>query len=147
MKNLEIIENYPDLDPSDADEIMLSNGWTTQEILDKNKHNSIYKVLQETDYYALAKIEEKTVGVLRASTDNGFSTTYLEIIVVHKEYQGKGIGRELMLAFNKNFSHTSIYAVTPIKQDRGAISFLEKFGFRDNENFTVCTRPGREDFI
>lgn len=142
IDDLVIIENYPDFNPKDSDEIMLSIGWTTQELVDKAPVHSSYKALEEYHYYSFAQINKKTIGELRAYTDkNEFATTILESIIVHKDYQNQGIGRALMQAFHKKYAHTTIWAMATIKRDRSAVEFLKKFGYKDNsENFTVCTK-------
>lgn len=146
MKDITIIENIPDFNPSDIDEIMLSIGWSTKEILEESVDYTTYKIFQGLNYYAIAKVENKTVGVLRAYADrDSFSTTMLESIIVHKEYQRRGIGRALMMAFNEKFAHTTTWAITTIKRDRSAVLFLEKFGFKDNSNFTVCSRKRNKE--
>lgn len=61
--------------------------------------------------------------------------------MVHKKYHGKGVGRKLMEAFDKKFKHTTVWSMTPVSQNRDAIAFLEKFGFKNNTKiFVVCTR-------
>lgn len=142
IKNLVIVENYPDFKPKDSDEIMLSIGWTTQELVDAAPTHSTYKALQTYDYYSFAQIDGKTIGELRAYTDrDSFATTWLESIIVHKEYQMQGVGRALMQAFHKKYAHTTIWAMATIKRDRSAVEFLKKFGYNDNShNFAVCTK-------
>lgn len=133
MKNLKIIENIPDFNPKDLDEIMLSIGWTTQEYIDNSPDFAKYKVFQSLDYYALAKINNKTIGILEAITDkDGYFTTYLSSIVVHKDYQRQGVGTALVKAFSKKYGHTVIWANTPLNKADGAEEFLAKCGYKDN---------------
>ena len=107
MENLVILENSANFNPRDIDEIQLSIGWTEQKYIDAAPLWSHYDIFRNCDYFATAKIGEKTVGVLEAFADrDNFATSYLSIIMVHKEYQRKGVGRALMNAFNKKFAHT-----------------------------------------
>lgn len=139
MKSLEIIENVPDFNPKDLDEIMLSIGWSKQEYVARAKDYEHYKVLQCCDYYAFAKIGDKTIGILEAHADRDvYFTTYLSSIVVHKDYQRKGVGTALMKAFRKRFKHTVIWANVPQQKSKGSEKFLAKFGFKDNsKNYKV----------
>ena len=142
MENLVILENSANFNPRDIDEIQLSIGWTEQKYIDAAPLWSHYGMFRNFDYFATAKIGEKTVGVLDAFSDrdNAF-TSRLYGIMVHKEYQRKGIGTALMEAFNKKFAHTTTWAITPIGKNKDGVPFLEKFGFNQNtENFTVCWR-------
>lgn len=133
MKDLKIIENIPDFNTKDLDEIMLSIGWTTQENIDKSPDFVQYKVFQSFDYYALAKIGDKTVGILEANSDKDrYFTTYLSSVVVHKDYQRKGIGTSLMQAFSKRYGHTVVWANAPQNRAEGAEEFLAKCGYKDN---------------
>ncbi|QKG29297.1 GNAT family N-acetyltransferase [Campylobacter sp. RM16187] len=142
MENLVIIENSANFDPKDIDEIQLSIGWTEQKYIDAAPLYSHYDMFRSYDYVAIAKIGEKTIGVLHAFSDrDNFATSYLYGIMVHKDYQRKGVGRALMNAFNKRFAHTTTWVVTPISKNRDAVAFLEKFGFIENsKNFTICSR-------
>ena len=146
MENLVILENSANFDPRDIDEIQLSIGWTEQKYVDAAPLWSHYDMFRNFDYVAIAKIGEKTVGVLDAFSDrDGFATTYLYSVMVHKDYQQKGIGTALMEAFNKKFAHTTTWAITPIGKNKDGVPFLEKFGFNQNtENFTVCWRKRKK---
>ena len=142
LENLEILENCADFNPKDIDEIQLSIDWTEQKYLDLKPNWAIYDVLRNVDYYAIAKINGKAVGLLEAFTDrDNFHTSYLYSIMVHKDYQRKGVGSALMKAFNEKFSHTTTWVITPKHKADGATNFLEKFGFKDSsESFTVFSR-------
>lgn len=142
MKDLVILENSGNFDPADIDEIMLSIGWASKEHARKDMQWAHYDMFRTYDYVAIAKLGNKTIGMLDAFCDrDNFATSYLYSIMVHKDYQRKGVGTALMQAFNKKFKHTTTWVVTPISKGKDAIAFLEKFGFKDNSaNFAVCTR-------
>lgn len=53
------------------------------------------KMLQQADVILTARVEGKIVGVSRALTDFSFAT-YLSDLAVDRDYQGHGIGRELI---------------------------------------------------
>ena len=145
IKDLVIAENSVDFNPKDIDEIQLSIGWTEQKYIDDKPLWTHYDMHRTYDYVAVAKIGDKAVGILDAFSDrDNFATSYLYSIMVHKDYQKRGIGRALMNAFNKHFAHTTTWAITPISKNKDAVSFLEKFGFNETPNFTVCWRKRDE---
>jgi len=90
----------------------------------------------------IAKTQGKTVGVLEAFCDrDNFATSYLYCVIVHKDYQRRGIGTALVNAFNKRFAHTTTFVVTPLHKAEGAGEFLQKCGFKDaSEHFTIHMR-------
>lgn len=53
------------------------------------------KMLQQADVIITARVDGKIVGVSRALTDFSFAT-YLSDLAVDREFQGCGIGRELI---------------------------------------------------
>lgn len=140
LDELIIVENYPFLKPNDLNEIMISNGFSANDFVLND--TDIYHKLQTLEYYALAQINEKTIGYLKAHSDRGrFYTALLENVVVHKNYQNQGVGSSLMKVFHKKFAHTTIWAMAMTKRDKSAVKFLEKFGYTDNsKNFTICTK-------
>lgn len=142
MKDLVILENSANFSPEDIDEILLSIGWTHEKYVSNDGKWAHYNIFRTYDYVAIAKLGDKTIGMLNAFCDrDNLATSYLYSIMVHKEYQRKGVGTALMQAFNKKFKHTTTWVVTPISKDKEAIAFLEKFGFKDNSaNFAVCSR-------
>lgn len=146
MENFRILENMAKFEPSDLDEIMVSIGCQKPENVDTRTAWAHYNIFRYVDYFVIAKVGDKTVGLLEAFTDrDNAHTSYLYSVIVHKDYQRRGIGRALMEAFNKKFEHTTTWAITPVTADKGAVKFLEKFGFKDNSaNFTVCSRFRKE---
>ncbi|CZE45885.1 GNAT family N-acetyltransferase [Campylobacter geochelonis] len=142
MKNLTIIENSADFKPSDFDEIMLSIGWTTPEIISQTPSYAEYDMFRSYDYYLVAKIGDKAVGILQATCDKDrFDTAYFYCVVVHKEYQRKGVARALLREFNKKFSHTIIRTIMPKNKTDGAALFLAKFGFENiSKNYDLYSR-------
>ena len=138
----EILENSADFKPSDLDEIMISIGWNTEQNAASVPPHVTYRVWRTYDYVAIAKTQGKTVGVLEAFCDrDNFATSYLYCVIVHKDYQRRGIGTALVNAFNKRFAHTTTFVVTPLHKAEGAGEFLQKCGFKDaSEHFTVHMR-------
>jgi len=76
------------------------------------------------------------VGVTRVLTDYGW-IAYINDVIVRPEYQGRGIGRELMTQvieyINTNISPGQSKCVT-LMAARGKEGFYEKFGFARRPN-------------
>lgn len=94
--------------------------------------------LNRSDFVIAAKEGERTVGMSRVLTDGGCVALILDV-VVHPEYQGKGIGRVLMQSvmnyINDNMSQGEESHIC-LMAAKGKEGFYKKFGFeeRPNEN-------------
>jgi ribosomal protein S18 acetylase RimI-like enzyme len=105
--------------------LRFSVGWCTKrgeekwrEILDKSSF--VYSVFDE----------DKLVGMGRIVEDGVMCMFY--DIVVHKDYQGKGIGKMIMnnlLAFTKDKKFSSISLFADPENKALLIPFYNKFGF------------------
>lgn len=60
-----------------------------------DNHEIINKMLTNADIILTARKDDRLVGISRAITDRSFCT-YLSDLCVDKNYQGKGIGKELI---------------------------------------------------
>ena len=89
-----------------------------------------------SDFVIAAKDGERTVGMSRVLTDGGCVALILDV-VVHPEYQGRGIGRALMESVMKfihsrmalgEVSHICLMAA------KGKEEFYKKFGFEERPN-------------
>ena len=92
--------------------------------------------LNRSDFVIAAKDGERTVGMSRVLTDGGCVALILDV-VVHPDYQGKGIGRVLMQSvmnyINDSMaqgeeSHICLMAA------KGKEEFYKKFGFEERPN-------------
>lgn len=92
--------------------------------------------LRRSDFVIAAKDGERTVGMSRVLTDGGCVALILDV-VVHPEYQGRGIGRALMESVMKfihsrmalgEVSHICLMAA------KGKEEFYKKFGFEERPN-------------
>ena len=70
--------------------------------------------------------EDKLVGIIR-SMDDGYWSANIDCLLVHKDYQGKGIGRkllEVLLALLKDVKYINV-----APDSRKQIKFYKKAGF------------------
>lgn len=122
--------------PFDAIELYVAVGWGEQAKYDVAMWQN---VLNATPILITAYAEDKLVGMLRALSD-GFHETHLSDIVVHPDYQRRGIGKQMMQKFITMQSHTGIY-IDGLSQNR---AFFEACGFTVKEHMFVASRAPAE---
>lgn len=89
------------------------------------------RILENTSYIAVARLEGKTVGLVRLLFDYG-TDAYITDVIVHPEYQGTGIGRLLVedvLGYVKKNSCTGVRIACSLYANAGKEAFYEKLGF------------------
>lgn len=97
--------------------------------------------LRNSVYIITARENGRIVGMARLIGD-GVLYFFLVDVIVHPEYQGKGIGRllvENILEFIRSNRKTGQFFSVQLSAAKGKEGFYEKFGFqtRPNEN-TGC---------
>ena len=70
--------------------------------------------------------DDKLVGIIR-SMDDSYWSTNIDCLVVHKDYQGKGIGRKLLEVLLEQIKDIKYINVAP--DSRKQIKFYKKAGF------------------
>ncbi len=102
---------------------------------------AVRTMLENTDFYFSAWDGERLVGFARVLTDRVFRATVWDVIV-HPEYQKRGVGEELM---NRLLSHPVISRVEKVwLNTRDKHGFYEKFGFSRSDQGMVRTQQARE---
>ncbi len=94
---------------------------------------------ENSDYVVSAYTEGgELVGIGRAITDKAF-TVYFPDILVHPEWQGKGIGSTIMKMMLEKFNgyHNQIL----VAEDERAKAFYKKCGFAVEANALSIMRP------
>jgi len=92
-----------------------------------------------SSYVVTAWENESLVGVGRAISDGLFYTAVFDVLV-HPEYQRRGIGTKIMREILTYFAGTSFLLTTTENTDK----FYERFGFRKTPNAMVIKRPTAE---
>ena len=86
----------------------------------------IRKMLKNTDYHFSAWDDKRLIGFARVLTDGIYRATLWDV-VIHPDYQGQGIGEELM---NRILSHPVLSKIEKFwLNTRDKFGFYEKFGF------------------
>ena len=118
--------NYTNtLTPEEFNSLRAAVGWNTIE------GSLAARGLEHTAFTVCAKDSKKAIGMARVITDYGY-TVYIADVIVHPEYQGIGIGREIMtriMAYiNANIAPGQWKFIT-LMAAKGKEGFYEKFGF------------------
>ena len=101
-------------------ELYKANKWSSAE-----KPDLLYKALLNSDSLITAWDGNRLVGLGNAISD-GYLVVYYPHLLVHPDYQGKGIGRIIVDRFQKKYGNFHQQMLTA---DRKAIDFYRKCGF------------------
>ena len=81
-----------------------------------------------TSYYHIAVYEDdKMVGYID-SVSNGVTDAYIQDLMVHPDYQGKGLGTELMNQMIAYLKENRIYIISVVFEE-SLKPFYDRFGF------------------
>lgn len=81
-----------------------------------------------TSYYHIAVYEDdKLVGYID-SVSNGVTDAYIQDLMVHPDYQGKGLGTELMNQMIAHLKENRIYIISVVFEE-SLKPFYDRFGF------------------
>jgi len=97
-----------------------ANKWSSAE-----KPDLLYKALMNSDSLITAWNGNRLVGLGNAISD-GYLVVYYPHLLVHPDYQGKGIGRMIVDRFQKKYGNFHQQTLTA---DGKAIDFYRKCGF------------------
>ena len=115
------ITNQKTFDFSQLKELFESVGWESA-----NDPKSLILGLLFSSNVISCWLEDKLVGIIR-SMDDGYWSANIDCLLVHKDYQGKGIGRkllEVLLALLKDVKYINV-----APDSRKQIKFYKKAGF------------------
>ena len=103
-------------------------GW--KKYPDKNKH---LEILKNSDFIVIAMDDNKVIGFINAVSDKVLSA-YIPLLEVLPEYQGRGIGTELvrrMKILLKDFYMIDVVC------DEEQQKFYKKFGFKKFSSMVI----------
>lgn len=104
----------------DLSDLRESVGW--------NRMESEYSNPLMTSYYHIAVYEDgKLVGYID-SVSNGVTDAYIQDLMVHPDYQGKGLGTELMNQMIAYLKENRIYIISVVFEE-SLKPFYDRFGF------------------
>lgn len=102
---------------------------------------TLYRVLLNSTQIVLAIAGEsgRVIGFVNALSD-GVMSAYLPLLEVLPEYQGRGIGRELVRRMLQKLE--GLYAVD-LACDEALVPFYERFGFRPGRAMLLRDYPNQ----
>ena len=104
----------------DLSDLRESVGW--------NRMEDEYSNPLMTSYYHIAVYEDdKMVGYID-SVSNGVTDAYIQDLMVHPDYQGKGLGTELMNQMITYLKENRIYIISVVFEE-SLKPFYDRFGF------------------
>ncbi len=123
----------PDVSPESIAALRRSVGWGGMEAELKDP--------ALRDYLRIGCYDrERLVGFL-AVVSNGVTDAYIQDVVVHPDYQGKGIGTSLMSRAIERLKADRIYMISVVYGEEELRPFYEKFGFFTMLCGQLETRP------
>lgn len=108
-----------------------SVGWSAY----TDEPDKMDKLLEGSAFYISAWKENELVGLIRSVSDHA-SIAYIQDILVHPDFQRKGIGRQLMISLLKEFQ--SIRQVVLLTDDTEKTkAFYQSLGFSDSNEMNT----------
>lgn len=114
-----------DFDRTDLQDLFLSVEWSSGHFPDK-----LAAAMKNFETVYSAWDGDKLVGLICAM-DDGVMTAYVHYLLVRPEYQGKGIGKELVKKVKETYSE---YLRIVVVAYNGELGFYEAQGFKKSEN-------------
>ena len=116
---MKYIENAPTSAKQIAD-LREAVGW--------NRMESCYENELMNSYYHVAVYDnDKLIGYID-TVSNGVTDAYIQDLMVHPQYQGRGIGTELMNRTIAYLKESEIYMISVVFEER-LLPFYKRFGF------------------
>lgn len=115
------IKETKDINQNEVIEIYKANKWSSAQ-----KPDELFNALLNSHSLITAWDNEKLVGIGNAISD-GFLVVYYPHLIIHPDYQGKGIGKSILKKLQERYGnfHQQILVA-----DGKAIDFYERCGFK-----------------
>lgn len=114
------ISDRRDIDPKKIIDLYRANKWSSAD-----KPTELYNGLTNSHSLFSAWDNDKLVGIGNAISD-GHLVVYYPHLLVHPDYQGKGIGQMIVKKLQEKYGHFHMQMLTA---DGKAIDFYQKVGF------------------
>jgi GNAT superfamily N-acetyltransferase len=114
------ISDRLDIKVEEIIELYKANKWSSAD-----KPNELYSALINSHSLFSAWDKDRLVGIGNAISD-GYLVVYYPHLLVHPDYQGKGIGQMIVERMQEKYGHFHMQMLTA---DGNAIDFYNKMGF------------------
>lgn len=95
-----------------------------------NRMDDVYKNPRMTSFYNISCYDgEKLIGYID-SVSNGVTDAYIQDLMVHPDYQARGIGTELMNRMIAALKKRHVYMISVVFEEK-LKPFYSRFGFFD----------------
>lgn len=101
--------------------IYQENHWTAAQ-----KPQLLYQALVNSHTLISAWDQQRLIGIGNAISD-GFLVVYYPHLLVHPDYQGRGIGKQILARLKQHYQGFHMHILVA---NNAAITFYEKCGFR-----------------
>ena len=113
-------------------ELYTAVGWVAY--ISDERREGLEKAIANSSFVVSAWVDDTLVGLARVLSDD-VSICYLQDILVHAEYQRRGIGERLINACLERYRHVRSKVLLTDDEERQRL-FYEKAGFRDTRDLT-----------
>ncbi|WP_456464339.1 GNAT family N-acetyltransferase [Lutibacter sp.] len=120
-----LISETRDIKIEEIIQLYKANNWSSAE-----KPTELYNALINSHSLITAWNKEKLIGIGNAISD-GYLVVYYPHLLVHPNYQGKGIGKMIMDKMQEKYKGFHMQMLTA---DEKAIDFYRKVGFKKAGN-------------
>jgi ribosomal protein S18 acetylase RimI-like enzyme len=118
-------EGIQNITPAEIMELYKSVGWSSY----TEKPDKLMKSLTNSTYLLICRDDDKLIGLIRSLTDDS-AVNYIQDILVHTDYQRRGIGRELLNRVLKKYNHVRTHILLTDDETKQKL-FYESTGFRN----------------
>ena len=126
-----------DFTEEDLRRLFLSVGWESGRYPKR-----LVDAMRNSTHVISAWDGDRLIGLVRA-LDDGATIAFLHYLLVDPAYQGRHIGDELMKRIMKNF--TDLLYVKVIPSDPKTITFYERYGFHQYDNYSAMVKKNIQD--
>lgn len=125
-----IYQDNKDLKASELEDLFCSLNWESGKQPLKLAH-----AMQGSDAVITARDDGRLIGLVNAITD-GHMIVYFHYLIVHPNYHGQGVGRNLMERMFSKYEHVHKKILIAYNE---AVGFYKKMGLSVSENTTAMS--------
>lgn len=121
-RKVNVIDNKKDFSEAELKELFSSCGWSSAK-----KPDVLVLAFHNASNVVCVYDKDKLVGIAR-SMDDGFWSSNIDCVLVHKDWQNRGIGTKLIQSLLQKLSNIEYINLCP--DERENVKFYKQFGFK-----------------